>query len=517
MPVFDKSTASSWPKSVPWVKMGFATWAQPLRVYSKTGVSTWIEVWPLQPGSPSAPALALPYRNDRIEMDLSWTAAPGSGTTATPIAAAGYNVIVFINGAQYSSFSVAGTSITLTNSSAGFQSAAGQSVRFTVQAYGASGVTGPLVSSATSTIPQLPAPPAITSFAPSLSGGDLSYTFNHVGGNRLQGFDVRVNGAQYFYGAATSVSANGHPWVGASVNGGAFTVDVYAYGPGGYSPVTHFEGVIPGDVVFTGTRMYTGSPGSVVSELRGTGVLGAGSTAYQLYWNQEGGAFNYYGNVGAGFISLPASTIGTALVRYRWVGIPINALGTGRTCVSPFVRRIANPQFVDPLDTQTWFNGGFGAPGNTVLQGYDSGSGTFYYGYVFYGNAFRDQMNDSYLGYHLNFNYVLSNVGLARANDSSPSAENVFLWIHTAGSRAEVTNAIAGNIYSGDVGPGEGLFAGVPLDWIRYLVDQTNGWKGIAVYDSSHGATNVHNMRFLAAHFGVGSVESFQFRVYHDG
>lgn len=530
MPLYVKKPGNTWSGPItPWIKKPGNAWVTPTKTFVKTGASTWIETWPLLPGLPTSPGMSWVYRNDRIEVDLSWGAAPGSGTNATPVANANYVVYLIINNAIYGGYNLGtATSFTLTDGD-GFQDKAGQPVYFVVQAQSAAGVYGSQVASGTTTIPQLPAPPAVTSLNAPVTFGDMAFSFNHVAGNRLSYFQVNVTGptgnATYFYGAATTVNASNHPWNGGDVNGGYYQVDVYPVGPGGTGPVTSYGGLIPGDVVFANTRMFSDNPfayGANVSRLIGDASLGSNSSAYQLYWSQEGGGNNYYGNLGAGHIELGAGTIGAAQARFRWVGVPLNAYGSGRVCASPFVRRIANPIYIRPVDTETNIPGQPGGWSGTGLveQGYDSGYGSIIFGYAFYGNQFRDAMNDSLLGFRAGI--YSGQLGIYRATLGGPGAVAPQLYLHTAADRNGANNVFSGGQPMSGVNVNDSYRQDIPSDWVRYLIDQTNGWKGLGIYRNI-GADTSQNIRLWGTdrNHDLGRVRdpiyNMDMYIFHDG
>lgn len=484
MPLQIKKTSTVWsgPSTPFYKKVVGQALVGPNKVYTKTGVSTWTEVWPLLPGNPTSPSMNWLYRNDRIEVDLSWGAAPGSGTNATPVANANYVAYLIINGSIYGGFNLGtSTSFTLTDGD-GFQDKAGQSVYFVVQAQSAAGVNGPQIASSTTTIPQLPAPPQVTSVSQAVTFGDLSYAWSHAGGNRLTGFQVNVSSAYgsatYFYGGATSVSASGHPWSGGSVNGGNYQVDIYPYGPGGYGPAYTFTGSVPNDVSFSNTR-FTNQNLTAAAQPVGS------ATSYQMYWNLEGGSNNYYANFGGGVtnLSLPRTSIGIGdYNRARYVFVPLNAFGSGRVTATPFVRIIPALPIVDADDGDTWI-GGYGGfiYGGLVEQGYDAAVGSDCYGYMFYGNKFHDQFNDSYLGYRINISSA--NILMGRASAGAAGPVTPVLGMQTAGDRGGATNSFAGLTYCyPSMNVGDFVQINFSPDWVRYMIDQTNGWKGLAMF-----------------------------------
>lgn len=441
----------------------------------------WQEIWPLVPTIPTSLNLVQAYNNDRIEWTFSWV-APSGGAAVTNYTFSLYIDDVFI---QSNIITHPTVSVLLTNGGAGYQSQAGKTVHFTVVANSAGG-SGPTATSADFTAIQLPAPPAPTSFVNTISGGDLSESWSHVSGNRLTDFELQVNrdgGAftTYIHAKATSVSTAQAPWVGASVNGGAWTAKVRARGPGGNSAWVQIDGTIPNDITFSGYKFLAGL-------LRGAFTRNANTTSIDFFYQQSGGAITFDTNTGSASgtynVSVSSGWARDNTTQYRIISQPKNAFGSARAYGYGYCRKAPSPILVQANSNDTWRNSGFRTDdAGIVYQGYTTTG--MNYGYAFYGNKFYDNYNPTRMGYDINATAI--KVFLTRANDggySAPTAPRV--WLHKSADAAGVNNGVWYNgTDGGGLGFGDYEFVDLPLGWAAELIKGTNGYKGIGVYHPS--------------------------------
>lgn len=519
-------------ESTPWIKKPDNTWAKATKVFLKVAINDpnvpeqWVEVWPLLPGQATSLALSQVFRNDRIEYDFSWTAPVGGS-----VPPARYSVSVFINGGLYGTYSITAptTSFTLTNNGSGFQAYAQQQVSFTVTPISIDNRPAPVASSGNYTAITVPAPPAPTGFAISMTEGVLYQSFAQVSGSRIIGVEMVVTASNgqsgvYYFGPGTTNTSQ-FPWnvaAAAAAGGLTFDVSVRAYGPGGYSSTQTLSGVLPGDPNVYNARFTNGG----LTYYTSNSPFG---TSLDHYWQQEAGALNFYkngpANVGVANHAVPASS-GWARdqSRYRVAVQPRCTVGgnasTGRTVFSTYVRKMPNPFYFVPTGANTYTTSGGWKNAQYIYQGLSFG--IMHHAYVYYGNTLRDTLGDGNVGFHLNISGA--EVAIGRwGGIGSNAPTSLTLWLHTGASEADgFVSLTAGGQVLPALSFEEQQWQSFDKTWARYLIDQTNGWRGIGFYSSDPQIDpSTGQGRQLEGVYrpdaNILGVPGLTMRVYHDG
>lgn len=536
MPIYAKPGPTWRAEAIPWHKHPTrGVWEKPVKVYRKvpaTGTDVtsdyWVEVWPLLAGSVSGATLAQVYRNDRMEWDLSW-AAPVDGTPTSY-----YIVQVVINGQVYATYNVTG-GFTLTNNGNGFQTYAGQPVYFTVTPYTAAGRPGPVAQSATTTVSQLPPPPAPTGFAITLTDGVLGVSWSQAAGRRVTGVILQTNapGAPggvaniKTYGAGSVAVSDVQCWDRTAPTGGFnFTVTVQAYGPGGSSSALQLTGAVPADPLIWSCRFTSG-----VLQYRVT-VNPANTTALDQYWrNANSSTWNVIGTTPVSFSNIDNSVPGSGgfardlsyyQVAVKGRSVVGGGVGTGKPIYSRLIRKLPLPYIVSPIDSNTWYNGGWRNDQTFVIQGYYNGMN---YGFVWYGNKLRDELGDATIGYTLNISAAEISIGRGSVGiaPSPPNQASLRLWLHRGATIADGFLSLADG---GQVLPAmvfeQQAWGSFPPHWARYLIDQYSGFKGVGFYDADTFSPDGSGVSrtFFGTHksqFIINGVPALSLRIWHDG
>lgn len=501
MPLFLKSSGT-FRTGTPWWRNN-GVWAQPVKVFFKVS-GAYQEVWPLTPAPPpppppnpdpppppppppvppppppvpspdpaTSPQLnAGVYRNDRIEFDFSWS-APTTGPTPTF-----YRVYGTIGSTPFTAdVNHPTTTLTLTNNGAGYQSFVGQWVTWYVQAYNSVGAGG-VAQGVSRQVGQLPAPPAptVTTVDWLAAGNQPDITWTHTNDNRTTSYILRIavaGGSTFDYPLPETVSlpVRRSPWDAQNANGTTFTVSVAAVGPGGTTWSAGVQRTLPRTPTFTSCRFLNGN--LIVNWTGGT----AGETLEFIRY-PNGGPFVSAGSasVTAGTHTVPNSNNIARDGQFHAIyARPVSAFGAGAYAFCGMPRKIALPYYVRPNGFNTnvsgqWINGLLYQQGNTAF-----GQS---YGYLFFGNKFRDELNTAYLGYPLGVSSAT--ISFSRVGGSALVSPR--LWIHTAADQNGVNNGAWGG---GEVlplmAPQSTARFNFPAHWVNHVINQDNGWKGFGL------------------------------------
>ena len=495
----------------------------------------------------------MPYRNDRIELDISWTAPAGG------IAVLYYQVQVTIGGGVYGYYNVNAPTVALTLTNAGnnvngFANYAGQVLVVSVAAVTAESVTDVNPPASSVLVPQMPPPPAVTNITATLSGGDITYSWTHVADHRTTGYYVQVNwtyavpsrfvtgptGTYYFPPLNGTSTYSYSPVQGVNINGGAYSVSVIAYGPGGNASTVINSFIVPGDVVLTTNAFFQG--GIMYQGIRADTYV----DSFDVYWSANGSGLNYnhttaaYGGLTA-YVGTEQIVGSSGFPRdnntaYRMIYRPRNVNGTGRYVTSNFGRKMSNPYTFQAQDSATWNNGQWqgDSGGHYVFQGYTPQYG-FYWGYGFYGDVINQSLGAGYVGYTLHCTQL--NIFMGRegpttgpynANYDGPAQPVQILFaLHTAADRWGHTESFAGTGAATDSSTNYGFddyhYAYLPAYWGDDLMQGINGWKGVGIFSPDSTvqylppAGTSNSMARMLGHLLSNVHQFFELNIYHDG
>lgn len=468
----------------PWINPDNVAHRRAIKVFNKVA-GAWRESWPLKPGEPGTPVATTLYRNDRIEIDISWT-APVSGE-----ATAKYLINAKIGTGPGGPFSwatdvvVNAPTISLTLTDApwyGFHTVAGQQLYVSVVAQSAAGRNSDPVSAYPVTVSQLPAPPQPTSYSVSMNQCALTHTWSHSGGRRIDGVELHVthNGAGYssWYAAGTT-SANFESWNTSTVPGGWVVCYARTYGPGGVSPWVTVSGNMPNAV---STWSYRWGDGYL--RVATSGVF----PEVQVHAQTYGYGWGYYGTFGAnvGEVYVPDSVNWPR--EWQYVGMLLrpynNANGwSGRDQWMGWAKKLPNPVYIGPVDSQTWRGYGWRSEEWQDWQGASQqGENAAFF---FYGNGFYDWLSTANVGYDVGITWGAI-VLWRESSGGFGHAISPQLIVHRAGWIGEDISW-GGNYVTWALERGQVAWVPVPTDWIWYLKERWDGWKGLGLYAPNTG------------------------------
>jgi hypothetical protein len=456
-----------------WVKKGGVMRRITNRYIDRANVAQ--ETWPLVPGAPTITGISFPYRNDRIEVDVAWT-APTSGATVT-----GYSLklrFTYPDGSfaseQTHSISAGALTFTGTNGGPGYQTGAGQTMVATLTPLGSGGSGAPHVCSGLS-VPNLPAPPAPT-YTMSVDDAYANHTWSHVGGNRVSGVQVEMSVAgsgwyAYSYGAG-STGAQVQPWDPASINSASVSSRARTWGPGGTSAWVTVNGDIPSSPTYGNFRFLYGV-------LR-TDLSGLSHQAH-MYYYRGGGPWTFTGTTTNGVYSVVGSD-GWARddSTYCWIGgkgINTSNGWTGRWMQVGPALKLPMPYNISPTNSDTWRNGWMNDT-NLVSQGTSSGGTRT--GYWFYGTQFTDLMHQNRVGYYLNVTAAYVSI-YRQSTGGRGQATSPHLYVHAWHVKPGGRPDLAGGIDTTALARGAAAWCPFNTGWARQLIDGT--WRGLAMYD----------------------------------
>lgn len=508
-----------------------------------TGTATqmaWVEVYPLLPGTPTALVLAMPYRNDRIELDFSWT-APIGGSAAVHhydvlLSAPGFAVGGYTVTAPTATLTVNGTTIGTFGWASG--SGPGRTITAQVTPVSADGVRGATVSTSM-VIPNLPPPPAPTAVGGSVSYGDITWHYTQAGGNRFSYVQVNVvysatQATASFTGGAGTVTGTTSPVSGSSVNGGTYLVQCTAYGPGGQSAVVPVFIAIPADPVLP-SALFNGN----LLTTQGGLIFGSATTNVDVYYETATAGVFVYNTTSSGLtIDIDASGFPRDNVtQYRIVVQPKGPTGSGRVRVGNWIRRMANPAVFRAQDSATWNFGQWqgNSGGQYVFQGYAATYG-YYWGYGFYGNSINALLNPGYVGYQLYCTSISIFMGREGPSFGPYFADyaglnysiRVGFALHTAADRSGHNESAFGGIDQATLatcfyGYDDYHYADLPAYFGDWLINATNGWKGIGVFSPDNvlqplpPAGTSNSMARLYGHTAIPGIPFWQIEISHTG
>jgi hypothetical protein len=370
----------------------------------------------------------------------------------------------------------------LTNNGEGFHTYAGWGATASVYAQSVAGRNGATVTGAPVTISQLPAPPAPTSYSVSMSQCALSHSWAHAGGRRIDGVQLYVdhNGSadSAWYNAST-FSAAYQPWNTSTIGGGTVSCFCRTYGPGGYSAWATVTGTMPSPVTTSSYRFGGGLLRVVTSGI---------NPAVQVHTTRNGGSWGLAATfpAGSGEVYDPASG-GWARDRqyYGMLLRPINQANgwTGRDQWLGWAMKLPNPFNISPIDSQTWRGTGWRSEQDQDWQGAsEHGTNAAFF---FYGDQFYELLCTSVVGY--DFVTSAAYIALHRENAGGfGQPVSPQLMLHRAGRIGEDINW-GGNYASTGLARGQLAWVPVPPDWIWYLKERYDGWKGIGLYYPNTG------------------------------
>jgi hypothetical protein len=506
----------------PWIKVN-DTHTRATKVFTKVA-GVWREAWPLKPGPPGAPITTTVYRNDRIEIDSTWT-APSTGEPTVK-----YIVSVKIGTAAGGPFSwtttvvvnAPTTAMTLTDDPrSGFHTLAGQQVYVSVIAQSAAGRNSDEVSGLPVTMSQLPAPPQPTSYSVSINQCYVHHTWSHSGGRRIDGVELHVShngtGSSWTYYPWVT-EADFQSWNPATIGGGWVICYCRTYGPGGVSPWVTVSGNLPNAISTWGYRWGDG-----YLRVNTSGVF----PAVQVHAQTYGFGWGYYGDfqANAGEVYVPDSVNWPRNNQYVAMLLrPINNANgwVGRDQWLGWAVKLSWPYFVGPVDSQTWRGGGWRSEQHQDWQGAtQQGENAAFF---FYGNQFYDLLSAAAIGYDVGINSAY--IALHRENAGGlGQAISPQLIVHRAGWIGEDTNW-GGNFHTWGLVRGQLAWVPVPGDWIWYLKERWDGWKGLGLYApstgliSSAGYVSAEYMILKAWNYGTienGTLWLDTVAIYHNG
>jgi hypothetical protein len=499
----------------PWVKTSDTGYRQAVKVFTKVA-GTWRESWPLQPGPTGVPLATTSYRNDRIEMDVSWT-APTSGE---PVAK--YFVTIWISGSSTTYVvNAPATSITLTNNGSGYHPYAGQGATAVVYAQSAAGRNGDSRTSAAVTISQLPAPPAPYSYSVSMWQCALTHNWSVDQGRRVDGVQMVTEwqggqGGWHTYPKNVG-SANYQHWDPNTIPGGWVVCYLRSYGPGGYSGWVTVSGTMPNSI---GTSSFRFGDGYL--RMYTSGI----SPAVQIHVLRNGGGWVYVGDfqAGAGEVYDPQSVnYPRDRAYYAMILRPVNNANgwVGRDQFYAWVMKIPNPFYVMPVDTATWRNYGYRSEEHQDFQG-SSQIGTNA-AFFFYGDQFYDYYSAAAIGYDVGVTGAL--IAMRREVSGRVGAVSPQLMVHRfsyAGQGVDWGGAVATNALERN----QTAWVMLPADWAWYLKERADGWKGVGLFDGD--ATLLQGLNWVSYNYSIftawnyGTIDGGQFWldtvcVFHNG
>jgi len=481
----------------PWIKVNNAQRAA-TKVYTKVG-GTWMEAWPLQPGAPGAPITTTTYRNDRIEVDVSWTAP----TTGEPTAR--YFITLVIPGVWSTTVQVNAPSVALTytNNGSGFQHLAGYGIYSTVYAQSAAGRNSDTTTGASTPIVQMPPPPQPTSYSVTMWQCALHHSWSHPGGNRITGVEMHIyhnsNGGAASYNA-TTFEADYQSWNTSTIGGGQVSCYLRTTGPGGVSNWVSVGGEMPNPVNTWAYRW-----GDNYLRVATSGI----SPAVQVHTLPNGGGYSHVANfaAGAGEVYDPGSP--NYARNHTYWGMLLRPINTangwvGRDQWMGWVKKIPWPMQITPIDSATWRGPGWRGEQDQDYQGAtrDGHNVAFF----FYGNQIYDYMSAANVGFDIGITsaYIIlwryPTGGLNRP--ISPQ-----LMLHRAGWVGD-DFTWGGDFATTALSRDQAAWCVVPNDWAYALKERHDGWRGLGIY---------HGNAFLVASNGYISDEYMPIRSWNNG
>jgi hypothetical protein len=498
-------------------------WVRPAGVYKAATKAwtkvdgVWMESWPLQPGTVSGLIVTTTYRNDCIEIDVDWNAPTSGEPTAK------YNITTKI-GTGYTLLSTVvapTTAMTLTNGGNGYHAYAGQAVTVTIVAQSTAGRNSAAVTSSAVTVAQLPAPPTPTSYTVSVNACAMHHTWAHSGGRRIDGVELAtaVNGTagptQRY--AANITSADYQSWNTSTIGGASISAMLRTYGPGGTSNWVLVTGTMPAPVTTSAYRFGAG-----YLRCNTSGI----SPAVQVHVIRNGGAWAYDVTFSAGATEVYSpSSINWARDRtyYGMILRPINTANnwTGRDQWMGWALKIPNPHYISANDSATLRNGTWRSEVDKDFQG--SGQAGTNTAYFFYGTAFYDYLSAANVGYDIGI--TSAQIAMQRQVSGAVGAISPQLIVHRAVS-AGGDLSTGGAYASSALARNQTAWVTVPTDWAWYLKENTDGWKGLGLYDAN--TQLLQGLGYVSANYSIFTAWNYStidggafyldtVRIYHNG
>ena len=510
--------AGSWRTVVqPWIKVGTVQ-EKAVKVFNKIN-DVWRENWPLQPGPVGAPIATTVYRNDRIEIDVDWTAPTTGEATAKYIidvdigtAATGpfsYSTLVTVNAPA--------TALTLTNVGNGYHTFAGKRVYVKMTAQSAAGRNGLTVSAPPVTVAQLPAPPAPTSYSMDIQICRATHTWTQADtGRRVTGFELQTlfndNGPAPVKYADTVRSSTYESWNPATVGDGEAQGRLRTYGPGGVSAWKTVVGTMPNPVKVSNYRFLNGKMRCDVSSINPSCVVWY-TDRNGPWWNDGERTPAWDHIIIQESANWPRGDGREWMMKIR----PNNNQGwTGRDQDLPWLTKIDNPIVMAPTGSNTRRAGAWRS-GTSEYQGSStSGQNTAYF---FYGTQWFANFSDNAIGYKVN----VSSAQIAIVRELSgglSSAIRPRLMLHRAtNSSGDLTHAGAYDTTA--LSRGEAAWAALPADWAEMLMQGAHEYRGIGLFHSNNALSGEISAQYMLVkawgHGAIGGHPVFTVRVYHDG
>lgn len=538
MPVSVKVGGAWKTSTATWVKIN-GVWRKAAKVYVKAG-GNWEEGWPLAPNPPQSPNITQAYSGDNIVITANWSAPAAGGAVVTK-----YQVrFVFTNietGVQliggWTDRTPAQLSLTSDNAGNGWQHrSATNRVVCQVIAYSATDNSATVTSPAV-VVMQMPAPPAPTSFDVNIVACDLSETWAHVGGNRLDKFEIQTwigsdSPTTYTLGP-TVRSFSGQPWNPATV-GRQYTYSrIRAVGQGGASAWVTVSGIMPGPVAFNDVRFE------------------GGTMKANIYYGYEGFLLYTQKNpntavLQATYTDTVASPVAvsysgsSAFARdnsslYRFIVTPRNSANgwTGRAQGSTWCIKIPNPVYIQPGDCNTWWSQPIPGKWRDNPQADD----WFYQGKSISGNScgtlfYQSQVVNYFSSSRLGYKPGVTSwdVYVKRTYTGGlVAAVNLGTWLHRTVD--DSVNALPGMILGPQTGPAlarsQQAWVDMPISWWDEMA--SGAARGVNFFVDPNAADNqlrseignVSNRYMILdkPHYGahLDGQPPGTLRIYHDG
>jgi len=510
-------------------------WKQANTIYRRES-GTWVEWWPLAPEAVTDITGVFLYRNDRIELDVDWTAA-GSGPPAV-------EYLVTIRRAQSWPMLTSTQTGTSWTPDREWQSAAGQKVVITVTPYSGTGVEGASASTPEIVIPQLPAPPAPTAVDVTIDNRRATVLWAHTGGNRLTSFETWTKYKTPSNSKPATKNARSLDvtfWSTASVEGdpgGAVLSYVRAIGPGGSSawvsdsatipyvptkpppdPTPTPSAVIPGTVKFTEHRFYNGELIVDFSVSNASSVL--------VWYNREGAGLVSQGSTGTSgrfTVALSGNWARDEVSRYRIHMVGVSSTGhQGATTVGPYCRKLPNPYYVNPtghvaVRGNAPYNDGLLRQGASYNEWDYLNPKIIWRSFAVYGTRMETAFAKSRIGY--NVTVTKGQVLLWRTpTGGSGGAVRPRLHYHTYKTTGAVGHTLLGGHDVNPMARGQLGWQNMSLGYARQLVSST-GVKGVGIYHPNYvlnGQVSAEYMKFQGSGTAAFGVPCWTCSFYHDG